>query len=467
MNYRKMTTYLLLALASILANTALCSHAEQQEPAQSQNVWLTIFLHGSFSIQHEVITLKNLVRCIRDNVENTVYYKTVEIKRKNPYFYKDQAIRDYGLHPIDLTDNDTLNGSQALAKVFNEVIALSSNAAADLPAPKNYYYTYGWSGLLSSKHRYQDAVKLYESLEQELARLKKQGIFPKIRIIGYSHGGNVALNLGAVQETKHADNRLSIDELILLGTPIQSETNHLVNSDIFKKVYNVFSTSDRIQKLDFFSCKRFFSRRIFTERQGFTLPKKLVQIQIKATRNNAKVHTSERKLALTGNFNNPSIISGKSHLLKDISPGHTELWYFGWTSRYYRPGFFSYPLPVAALLPFIIHQVQGMEHESSPYHPIIFDMRPEHDVALIKNFTKDKTPHVVDFIPHEEFKRLKSIAQPYAPHDYSPAEFDRHMHEAYVQASEFYRKEWSPKAKRCKRAQAKRELRCGQSCTGH
>ncbi len=48
----------------------------------------------------------------------------------------------------------------------------------------NYYYTYGWSGLLSAKSRYNDAKKLFIALEQEVDRLKRQNLNPRIRIIG-------------------------------------------------------------------------------------------------------------------------------------------------------------------------------------------------------------------------------------------------------------------------------------------
>ena len=72
-----------------------------------------------------------------------------------------------------------------------------------------------------------------------------------------------------------------------MGVPIQKETDHLVHDPFFKRIYNIYSRGDRIQKLDFFSFDRFFSDRIFKDRDGFKFPKdKLVQIQLRLTRNN-------------------------------------------------------------------------------------------------------------------------------------------------------------------------------------
>ena len=59
--------------------------------------------------------------------------------------------------------------------------------------------------------------------------------------------------------------------LALLGTPIQVETDYLINSPIFKKIYNFYSRADQVQMLDFFSFKRFFSRKKFTKRYNFNI----------------------------------------------------------------------------------------------------------------------------------------------------------------------------------------------------
>ena len=59
-----------------------------------------------------------------------------------------------------------------------------------------------------------------------------------MRVIAYSHGGNLALQLGAVHVTKSAEEQFTINELFLFGTPVQTETDYLINSPLFNKVYN-------------------------------------------------------------------------------------------------------------------------------------------------------------------------------------------------------------------------------------
>ena len=49
------------------------------------------------------------------------------------------------------------------------------------------------------------------------------------------------------------EKNFSIDELILLGTPIQPETESFLQSAIFKKVYNVYSSEDTVQQADWVS----------------------------------------------------------------------------------------------------------------------------------------------------------------------------------------------------------------------
>lgn len=432
---------LLAALAITLANSPLCAQNEQPIVTQPRQVWLTFFVHGIMSIQPH-LTISNFLRFMRDDVENTTYAKTVEIMRQDPHFYQNQAMQGFGLHRVDKEKTGQGEATSALAKILDEVTLLSHG-----PSIENHYYTYGWSGLLSPTNRYKDAFGLYNSIQQEIQQFKKQGITPKIRVIGYSHGGNVVLNLGAVRQKMPVDKNLVIDEAVLLGVPIQKETDYLVNDDVFKRVYNIYSNSDRIQKLDFFSYTRLFSRRIFEERTGFKLPKKLVQIQLKLTRSSAAARSNPKKFKLTLNMDNPAIVSGKSHLLRNSSPGHAELWAFGWSPTHYRQSFALNPLPTVAILPFILKSVQDIEDQLSPKYPVIVDMRPEHGITLIKNVKKNKFYTVVKFIPRHDFKRMQAMALEYAPEGFTVEAYKERIRQSYIKAHEFYQDEWSLQAR--------------------
>jgi hypothetical protein len=415
---------------------------EVDEVKTEKETWITIFVHGIMSIKPHLNT-NNFLKFMRDEVENTTYSKTVELMRQDPHFYKNQAMQGFGLKKIDLSHVAKGCASNALSLLFNEIYALSHGKSIE-----NHCYTFGWSGLMSETRRYKDAFELYGSLEAEIVKFQAQNIRPKIRIIGYSHGGNVVLNLGAVRQREAVRKDLEIDETILLGMPVQCETDYLVKDPVFKKIYHIYSHGDRVQKLDFFSYKRFFSNRIFKERQGFTLPKKLVQIQLKLTRHTPKSKVDKKKFELTYNWNNQAIVSGKSHLLRDSSPGHAELWFFGWTPVHYRKTFALAPLPTAAIIPFIIKTVDDIKDTIYPQYPIIVDMRPENGITLVKNVKGNKFHKAVDFIPRDVFNKLKALVEPYKPDDYSNKEYEQHIYTAYETAHEHFQNQWSKKAKR-------------------
>lgn len=53
-------------------------------PTQAET-WVTIFVHGIMSIQPH-LTVQNIMRFIRDDVHHTIYSKTVEYMRLDPFF---------------------------------------------------------------------------------------------------------------------------------------------------------------------------------------------------------------------------------------------------------------------------------------------------------------------------------------------------------------------------------------------
>lgn len=111
------------------------------------------------------------------------------------------------------------------------------------------FYLFGWSGALSFKEREKAATKLYLQLKTLRADyLKKYGVEPKIRLIAHSHGGNVALLLEKVKDAN--DLEFSVEELIMLATPVQYETKQYAACPLFKKVYSLYSHLDSLQVID-------------------------------------------------------------------------------------------------------------------------------------------------------------------------------------------------------------------------
>lgn len=116
--------------------------------------------------------------------------------------------------------------------------------------PINNFYSYGWSGQLSSTTRNLAAHEIYHVILNLTNNYKaKIGRIPKIRIITHSHGGNIALQLGKWARY-HQDKNFQIDELILLACPVQFETKNYVKDKCFKKIYSLFSYADLIQIAD-------------------------------------------------------------------------------------------------------------------------------------------------------------------------------------------------------------------------
>lgn len=417
------------ALIFIAVGPTLCA-ADNDTAQQKPQVWLTVFIHGIMSVKPH-LTPANFLRFIRDDVDKTIYATTVLKMRNDEHFYKNQAMQELGLKKINTAHITQGDASAILANVFETV---DSFVNRDTPI-ENHYYTFGWSGLISQYHRLHDAQKLYNALALEVEAFRARGIEPKIRIIGYSHGGNVCLYL-AVAHTQRNQKELSIDEVVLLGMPVQKETDHYINSPLFKRIYHIYSRRDRIQKLDFFSTKRFFSRRIFKARKGFVLPDKLLQIQLKCTRENTSRKRSSKRVRAVYNMHNSATVSGKSRYLRDAAPGHTELWFFGWTPLHYRKNFPLYPLPAAALIPAIIKIAHIFDGTTTTEKPTLIDIRPEHELVLVANQQSNKVLTVMKFLPRAQLDALKDMALQYAPDSYPEREYIQHIHDAYKKARE-------------------------------
>ena len=395
--------------------------------------WVTIFIHGIMSIQPH-LTVQNVMRFVRDDVHHTIYSKTVEYMRLDPYFYLNQAMQEFGLKKIDLNDLQPGNATNAIAQIYNDVTKLV------YPSETNHYYTFGWSGLLSPTSRYADAVKLLEQLTDELEeKYWKNGIFPKIRLIGYSHGGNVCLNVAAAHRNVYPHSPISIDELILVGVPIQTETDYLASDPIFKKIYHFFSQKDRIQRIDFFSFNRVFSRRYFRNSNNFKVPKKLMQIDMRFIRSAKTKNNTPKKQAARVNFKNPSIISGKSHLLRDCSPGHLEFWFFGWSPKYYRESFSLHPLPAFITIPYVLYHIRKIRDEIVTPYPIIVDIRPEFETMLIKQRKYGNFTHIFPFLSHEEIDKLSFVANKVAIDSSFEDDYQEHVDSAFAKAKEYYK----------------------------
>jgi len=389
-----------------------------------QEVWLNVFVHGIMSIKPHV-SWNNFMLFVKDEIDGTLYEKTVELMREDSFFYKNQAMQRIGLHRVDPT-NTTDNSSASLSYTIEEI-----NKHYGLQKT-SHYYTFGWSGLLSQKRRYQDAKELFVSLQKEIRKVRQQYTNPiiKVRVIGYSHGGNVSLNLGLVRQKEFPNAALRVDELVLLGTPVLTDTDHLINDKIFKKIFNLYSLSDRVQKLDFFAPKQFFSSRVFRPRKGFTLPNKLVQIQLKVTRCTDRTRACPKKFELAQDLNKRSIVYGKTGLLRDVSPGHFELWFFGWTPVRYRDHYPLHPLPTVSLAPVLTYHANKISASLSPEQSVVADIRPEHNRIIFRPQNSHQIHSTIPYLPPAKLQGLKQTILQHEPELYNDEIYNMHIQDA-------------------------------------
>lgn len=217
---------------------------------KEQNI--TIFIHGTFMPEFAILSP---YQTYTQNLNDQDFYsKSIEKIRNNKEIYQDSLTLNTGFHKISkkIIQNYTkqkLNKEQSRLGAYH-LIGLYNNINESIfkNSNKNIYYTFGFSGLLSNNHRKETSQTLYNCLTNLIKKKSKKNIKLNINLVSFSHGGNVALYLAEV-ENKYRKN-LEINNLVLLGTPIQKETVHFAKSQIFKKIINIYSEADSIQIKD-------------------------------------------------------------------------------------------------------------------------------------------------------------------------------------------------------------------------
>lgn len=315
------------------------------QPIQSgtKDVHVTIFVHGIISVK-PFLSLANFVKLVRDNIADSTYARTVEIVRKDPFFFQYHPMQEIGLREVDLSIVEPGAAATAYARAFH---ALQPNRGEGLFK----YYTFGWSGLLSTKMRYLEAKMFYQSISRLDDELREQGLIPHYTVIAYSHGGNVAFKMGDVHENEnYRNNNLVIKNLWLIGVPVLPDSLSCLHSPLFKEIVHIYSVRDRIQPLDCFAVNRFFSSRMFTQTSQLPLPANLTQIQLSIRRPINKLYSKN-----LGQYDDFLVKAA----LRNADPGHTELWSFGWIINSYREHLPFYPLPASVFMPFIVNIIRS------------------------------------------------------------------------------------------------------------
>jgi len=434
-------------IANIKRNLAEGAKAQftHKKDDESNRPWINIFIHGIISAA-PVLSFETMHQIRGDKISNTLYEYYVENVRSNRFFCKNQTMQEMGLKEINTTRKDADDGCPATAKLFD----IQYNWSYPEHNIKNYYYTFGWSGFINKRKMYQDAKIFCKQYIEEIKKFHAKGIYPKTRIIGFSHGGSEALQIGAFVQNEKINTNFSIDELILLGMPIMDDIDHYVNASIFKKIYSFYSGSDRIQVLDFSHPKNLFSRRKFRNRKKLKLPDKLIQVRLEMFR--ALPNKSGWGFSKTSRAKR-SKITRHSRALRKSSPGHCEWWFFGWTNKYYRDNFALAPLSITSVIPTIITKLESSNvkpvHSRKFGNQITVQLKPfEESITIINKNKKEK----VTFLTNNQFDILKNITKEYPFEKITSQrygqEVDKELKKAKTRLAK-YNEEHSSSKKRC------------------
>jgi hypothetical protein len=159
------------------------------------------------------------------------------------------------------------------------------------------FYIFGWrSESFNHRVRMKGAANLMQSLQKVVSEYyEKHKVSPYVRIIGFSHGGNVVLNSANFPPLQVADKPVDV-EAWLIATPVQQINHDCVNHPHFKKVYSVYSKKDWLQRID---PQGIFNKKV--RRSHFWSDRTFRQdakcIQVKFTVNSKSIsHTSYRPL---------------------------------------------------------------------------------------------------------------------------------------------------------------------------
>ena len=113
------------------------------------------------------------------------------------------------------------------------------------------FYIFGWkSEKVYDYVRVNAAQDLVDGLRKIVDNYyQEHHILPSIKLIGFSHGGNVVLHTAQFLPICVDGQDVKV-QVWLFGTPVQQINKHLVNSSYFLQVYSFYSTKDWLQRMD-------------------------------------------------------------------------------------------------------------------------------------------------------------------------------------------------------------------------
>jgi hypothetical protein len=145
-------------------------------------------------------------------------------------------------HDIGLKPFCELTGNKGLLRVG----CLLNEYAPDR-FPFEHIYAYSWTGRFDYRECDRASQELYWSLKGLVDDYKATyGYEPKIRIITFSYGIQVALRLAKIEDSS----KLSVDELLIMAGPVVKGLSDFAKDPMFKRIFNLHALLDVVQVVD-------------------------------------------------------------------------------------------------------------------------------------------------------------------------------------------------------------------------
>lgn len=220
---------------------------------------------------------------------------------------------------------------------------------------------------------------------------------------------------------------LQIQEFIMLGSPIQPETEAFCKYDFFERIYNLYSIKDYIQQIDFVSTKQGYSSQRINPKYAQN-SNKIVQARVMVSRS----FKSEKKQIGNTNANDTEqvstgllskVISGaQAYLSDDIKdPSHKDLWFAAWGRENET---FLAPIPTVAFIPLIIKAINQVDKK---YTDLDVNLKQSKDNKQIKiQISKYNEFEVIneELFPMELIEKFRLEFKKWDPKD---AETDKNL----------------------------------------
>ena len=325
--------------------------------------YIHVFIHGTLFV-HQTMLIKTEQALTKMGVSTNVFSTLIAQERQKETLCAHELQLGMDLQQIDST---ILSNYQAgISSYEKDRIAIYPTLARFKHYLSSYendthtFYAFGWEGTLLHESRIRASERLYNAL---IDLQDAYGSDHAIYLYAHSHGGNVALLLGRIEN--RIKKKLAIELLALFGLPVQPETNNYAQSPIFKRIMNFYSSGDAVQTLDIFSTQAWSTKRL------------LPLITPLDT-------TTTTTSAITIDYTPPKITNIKLLLENDAQAiGHHSLWLYNKTQKI-MPCLRKCPL--IAIAPTLIDLVS-----TTTQHDISINIIPQAHSFTIQTATETRT----------------------------------------------------------------------------